>query len=95
MRSGICEECGALFEPNLHGRPRRFCGACSSPAAAARRWKAENPDRREAYNASRRVVPQPKTCVVCGELFTPRRSDCQVCGDVCRWARDRERGAAA
>jgi hypothetical protein len=93
MRSGICEECGAPFERNARGRPRRFCGTCSSPAAAARRWKAENPDRRDAYNASRRAVRVAKTCVVCGELFTPKRSDCQVCSDICRWARDRARAA--
>ena len=81
-------------ERNARGRPRRFCGLCSAPSVAARRWKAENPGRRDAYNASRRVVPKPKTCVVCGELFTPERSDCQVCSDVCRWARDRRRAVA-
>jgi uncharacterized OB-fold protein len=68
---------------------------CGSPPAAAARWREENPEARAAYNRGRRAVPVPKACVVCGELFTPKRSDCQVCKPMCRWARDRARGAAA
>ena len=58
---------------------------------AAARWREENAEKRAAYNVGRRVAPKPKECVVCGELFTPQRSDCQVCSDICRWARDRRR----
>jgi predicted amidophosphoribosyltransferase len=35
-----CEGCGAWFEPNRRGRPRRFCGQCGEPFAS--------------YNAARR-----------------------------------------
>ncbi len=64
---------------------RRFCGGCGEPFAS--------------YNATRRVVHEPRPCVECGELFTPRRSDRTICSTRCRWARKRrlkrEREAAA
>jgi hypothetical protein len=91
--TGVCEHYGQVFERNVRGRPRRFCGMCSSPPAAAARWREENPEARAAYNRGRRVEPKPKVCVQCGELFTPKRSDCRVCSDLCRWARDRARAA--
>jgi hypothetical protein len=91
--TGVCEQCGAPFERNGRGRPRRFCATWGSPAVATARWREENADRRAAYNRSRRVVPVAKVCVVCGEQFTPRRRDCRVCSDLCRWARDRARTA--
>ena len=91
--TGVCEQCGGPFEPNQRGRPRRFCGLCSAPAVAAARWREDNAEKRAAYNVGRRVAPKPKVCVVCGEPFTPQRSDCQVCSDICRWARDRARAA--
>ena len=91
--TGVCEQCGQPFERNVRGRPRRFCATCGSPAVAAARWREENAERRAAYNRGRRVVPKAKVCVQCAELFTPNRSDCQVCSDVCRWARDRARAA--
>lgn len=52
----LCEACGDSFEPNRTGRPRRFCGVCSSPAAAALRWRERNPAQVEAYNADRRAA---------------------------------------
>ncbi len=42
--------------------------------------------QREAHNARRRVAPKPKTCTVCGETFTPGRSDAQTCSARCRQA---------
>ena len=42
---GRCAACGAAFKANATGRPRRFCAACSTPAAAARRWREANVDR--------------------------------------------------
>jgi hypothetical protein len=70
-----CEGCGAWFEPNRRGRPRRFCGQCGEPFAS--------------YNAARHVVHEPRPCVECGEKFTPGRSDRIVCSTSCRWKRKR------
>lgn len=83
-----CEMCGDGFEPNRRGRPRRFCDRCSGSPYAAR-WRAEHPDRIEAYRASRRVAHKPRPCVECGEHFTPSRSDRIVCSTSCRWKRKR------
>jgi hypothetical protein len=52
-------------------------------------WRAENPERVEAYNAARRVVHESRPCVECGEEFTPGRSDRIVCSTSCRWKRKR------
>ncbi len=50
-----CQACGERFEANRRGRPRRFCdGGSGSPAA--RVWRAENPERAEAYKAAGRLV---------------------------------------
>lgn len=93
-----CEDCGTEFEPNRIGRPRRFCDGCSG-SPYARRWRAENPERVEAYKAAQRVAHDPRPCVECGEDFTPNRVDRIVCSTSCRWKRKRrlkrEREAAA
>jgi hypothetical protein len=73
--TGVCEQCGQVFERNGRGRPRRFCATCGSPAVAAARWREVNAEARAAYNLGRRVVPVAKVCVVCGGQFTPQRSE--------------------
>jgi predicted nucleic acid-binding Zn ribbon protein len=41
--------------------------------------------RSERENAKRRVGPyEPRACAVCGEPFTPKRSDAKTCSDRCR-----------
>jgi hypothetical protein len=54
-----CRVCGAAIPPN-HGRghPRKFCTACVPSGIgkeAIRAWRAVNPERVQAYNASRRA----------------------------------------
>ena len=50
-------------------------------------WRAEHPEHAEQYNAARRVTPQSKRCVECGDVFTPGRKDGLVCSPHCRFRR--------
>jgi hypothetical protein len=34
---------------------------------------------RRRNNARRRVVPEPRACIVCGTVFTPRKSNATTC----------------
>ncbi len=82
--------------PNRVGRPRRLCAVCAAPAIYARRWWEAQPEKRAAYSLARRVKHEPRPCTECGELFTPRRSDAEMCSDLCRWRRSRrQRNAVA
>jgi predicted nucleic acid-binding Zn ribbon protein len=38
----------------------------------------------EAGKVARRVDRKPRACEVCGEEFTPKRSDAKTCSDRCR-----------
>lgn len=64
-----------------------WCSACK--VEDTREWRAENPERVAAYNASRRLGPFPMVCVDCGELFEARRRD-QVRCPACQAERRRE-----
>jgi hypothetical protein len=39
---------------------------------------------RRRNNARRRVVPEPRACIVCGTVFTPRKSNATTCSGKCR-----------
>ena len=52
-----CESCGASIAPSGagRGRPRKRCASCAADRSAlGRAWRAANPNRVAAYNASRR-----------------------------------------
>ncbi|MDP9245981.1 MAG: helix-turn-helix domain-containing protein [Chloroflexota bacterium] len=52
-----CESCGTRIDPSASrsGRPRLRCPSCAADRSAlAKRWRAANPDRVEAYNRARR-----------------------------------------
>jgi hypothetical protein len=69
-RCGTCER-EMLYWSQFHF-PRTCCRACNYLAALAR------------SNIRRRVTHEPMACVVCGEMFTPRRNDANTCGGKCR-----------
>jgi hypothetical protein len=58
---------------------------------AQARWRAQNAALLEA----RKVHHEPKACSECDRAFVPRRIDTLVCGEVCRWKRDRKLRKAA
>lgn len=61
-----------------------------SSADYQREWKSRNRARVAAYNAARRHDFPPNVCVVCGELFKPRREHDRYCGELCRNRRPRK-----
>lgn len=66
------------------GRPRVRCRACAADRSAlGRAWRAANPDRVEAYNASRRGAPQgptPTRLPSCSAVCVPVGPDRAVPG---------------
>lgn len=87
----VCVRCGerkpAADFRLVRGRWKSsWCDACY--LARTREWRADNPEYVAAYNAARRVHPEPRACAGCGRTFTPRRRDavfcCHVCGDASR-----------
>jgi hypothetical protein len=82
-----CSRCGkwlpfAAFprNPRLKSGVDSWCTRCRSEES--RRWRAENPEYVEAYNASRRVGPTRLTCSECGVEFEGRPNRL-VCGAAC------------
>jgi len=57
-----CADCGAAFEPNGRGRPRKFCLDCSprDPIEATKAWRARNreqiAERRRERDAADRAA---------------------------------------
>lgn len=48
--------CGVLLPPYAgRGRPRLLCATCAAKSKSAKAWRAANPGRVEAYNATRRA----------------------------------------
>ena len=96
-----CSKCGKTgsserFPPNPRTQDglSSWCRECHN--AAVRAWRERNPDKAASYNVARRVKHEPRPCLECGELFVPRRSDTQLCSDLCRWRwAGRQRKAAA
>ncbi len=79
-----CEVCGQEVAFGLGKRSWRSPHLCSPECVV------------ERQNAARRVIPTEKSCEVCGEKFTPKRSDAKTCSDRCRQAlRRRKRQATA
>jgi ribosomal protein S27AE len=85
-----CSRCGETglsdrFPPNSRTRDglSSWCRRCH--AAAVQRWRDQNPKKAASYNLARRVKHEPRPCVQCGEPFVPRRSDTQLCSNLCRW----------
>lgn len=67
---------------SAYGRRRRWVGYC--PLCAK---DAENARRRDQRRAARSNLP----CAVCGQTFTPPRSDAHYCTPACRQAAYRAR----
>ncbi len=81
-RSAPCEGCGREI-----GWARRWWwGYASNPGV----WVCSPECRRERDARRRRIEPKPKVCEVCGETFTPKRSDARTCSDRCRQRLRRE-----
>jgi hypothetical protein len=84
----FCSRCGkwlsfAAFprNPRLKSGRDSWCRRCNSEGA--KRWRAENPESVEAYNASRRIGPARLTCSECGREFQGRPNGL-VCSPACR-----------
>jgi hypothetical protein len=95
-----CSRCGETspldrFPANSKSRDglSSWCRRCH--AAAVQRWRDENPGKAASYKLARRVQHEPRPCIQCGEPFVPRRSDAQICSDLCRWRRSRRQRKAA
>ena len=74
-----CDECGMQLPRHHRGR---FCSdGC--------RWTFHNHQRHKRSAAAR-----VKVCEVCGETFTPSRSDAKTCSDACRQKAYRQRARA-
>jgi hypothetical protein len=82
---------------------RRRCQHCGRPMRVigkffAARYCCDNcrtAHRLESNKLRRRVKPKPKTCLKCGESFTPTRADAVTCSNACRQALHRERTSAS
>ena len=74
--SGRCEHCGREIRYWDFSQPQPIPSAC---CAECRRLAANkrSPERR-------RVEHEPMMCAVCGEMFTPARSDANTCSGKCR-----------
>lgn len=69
----------AAFRPNrkLVSGWSSWCRECQ--VDAARRWRAENPEKVEAANQRRRTLPVKRRCAECGEPFAGRKNQL-LCG---------------
>jgi hypothetical protein len=74
-------ELGA-FRPNARVSSgfNSWCRACC--AVRTKQWR-EASGYNERYNASRRILHEPRRCLGCGEMFTPVRRDSRRCA-ACR-----------
>jgi hypothetical protein len=70
-----------------------WCRRCH--AAAVQRWRERNPAKAVSNNLARRVKHDPRPCTECGDLFTPGRSNAEMCSDPCRRRRSRRQRKAA
>jgi hypothetical protein len=82
-----CRKCSEAkphgdFPANSKMRDERssWCRECHREATRRTRERY-----REKYNAARRVpAPEPRECLECGKVFTPKRRDGEMCSDLCR-----------
>jgi predicted nucleic acid-binding Zn ribbon protein len=86
-----CETCARpMYLDGYHSFHRRRPLTCSYQCSYRRKLKHQS--------ERKRVEHEPITCAVCGEMFTPTRSDAKTCSGKCRQKLYREararRGAA-
>jgi predicted nucleic acid-binding Zn ribbon protein len=99
-----CETCGKAFPPRQGsgGRPQRFCSrSCQMRASNSQqqmRHAAEWRTRRQTAIMAAEKGIAGTTCLSCGAMFAPIRSDARYCSTKCqqraydRPRRDRQRG---
>jgi predicted nucleic acid-binding Zn ribbon protein len=83
-----CGNCGRSF---YGAKQRRWCSdACGEAIRQGRRAAGR-------YIAREARTSRPQACAVCGETFTPSRSDARFCSNACRQDayRKRKLGASA
>lgn len=72
VRVTQCAECGGPVEQAEYGRPRLFC---SDPCKA----RVGNRRARRALLPARDPNPRERTCLYCGQVFSPKRRDQVYC----------------
>jgi hypothetical protein len=79
-----CDFCGrAVFYRKDERYLRRFIAA-KLPVNADCGDPRHDGLRRERLRERQRKTPAAKTCAVCGQQFTPTRSDAEYCSNACR-----------
>jgi hypothetical protein len=71
-----CSSCGHLMlltSGTQKGPETCECCRLAEQRDRKRRWRSENPS-----------VIESRSCVVCGTVFTPKRSDAKCCSGKCR-----------
>jgi hypothetical protein len=71
-----CSSCGHLMlltSGTQKGPETCECCRLAEQRDRKRRWRSENPN-----------VIESRSCVVCGTVFTPKRSDAKCCSGKCR-----------
>ena len=67
-RQHICRTCRRPIFCHVQDKPALRCAFCVG----------------DTIRLNKRKKPQPKTCEICGETFTPKRHDAKTCTTACR-----------
>lgn len=73
VRKIICEGCGCVFYTRIWSKKYCYYKKCGSTG-----YKKQLIQRRLAQ------PPRTQACKVCGNTFTPKRSDALYCSNACR-----------
>jgi hypothetical protein len=83
-----CAECGNKIVQPEKGRPRRFCSDICKRRSNNRKVRRQQAPLRDS-------APEPRSCVHCGEMFSPRNRNRVYCyNGWCRESAYRERKAS-